>query len=290
MKGVFTALITPFKKSGEVDYAAFEKLLKLQGDAGIHGIVPCGTTGESATLNEKEKKKLIEMSVRYFNGSKVKVIAGTGSNNTETTVDLSRWASMQRVDGILVVTPYYNRPSQKGLLAHYKAVSEAIDCELVPYNVPARTGVSFTTETIVKLGQMKNVTGLKEATANIGWNAELIAALKVSRSKMDLLTGDDPTFLPFLSIGGAGIISVASNLIPQVLLEIYNKKNSELFLKWTPLFKSLFIECNPGPIKFAMNKVYGLPSHTRLPLVKIEPQTEKILLPLIRPVLRGIRD
>lgn len=285
MKGVFTALITPIKKSGEVDYASFEKLLKLQGDAGIHGVVPCGTTGESATLNDKEKKKLIEMSIHYFAGSKTKVIAGTGSNCTETTVELSRWASLQRADGVLVVTPYYNKPTQKGLIAHYKAVSDAIDCELVPYNVPARTGVSMTIDTIVKLGQLKTVTALKEATGNIGWNAELIAALKQAKSKLNLISGDDPTFLPFLSLGGSGIISVSSNLIPKVMIEIYNKKNPELFLKWTNLFKSLFIESNPGPIKFAMSKVYGFPAHTRLPLVKIEPDTEKILLPLIR----GIR-
>lgn len=286
MNGVYTALITPFKKSGEIDFAAFETLLKLQGDAKVHGVVPCGTTGESATLSETEKKKLIEICVQTFRGSKVKVIAGTGSNSTENTIHLSSWASKQGVDGVLVVTPYYNRPTQNGLYTHYEKVSRAIDCDLIPYNVPTRTGVGLTTETIVKLGKLKNATALKEATGNLGWNAELVVALKSSKSKMSLLTGDDPTFLPFLSIGGTGIISVASNIIPKELLKIYSKRETETFLKWVPLFNTLFIESNPGPIKFAMNHIYGIPSHTRLPLVPIKATSEKVLLPL----LRGIKS
>ena len=286
MNGVITALITPFKRSGEIDYKAFEKLLALQGDSGIHGVVPCGTTGESVTLTTVEKKKLIEICVHTFKKSKTKVIAGTGTNNTTESVELSSWASQAGVDGILAVTPYYNKPSQRGLIAHYKAISAAIKCPLIPYNVPGRTAVSMTTETILALSKINHVTALKEATGNIAWDAEIIQKLKKSKSKLVMLSGDDPTFLPFLSIGGEGIISVASNLIPKVMLEIYKKRDEALFLKWTPLFKSLFIESNPGPIKFAMSEVYGLPPHMRLPLVGIETSTKEALTPLIR----GIRS
>lgn len=210
MRGVYTALITPFDSRGGLDLAAFRKVLQDQKDAGISGVIPCGTTGETPTLTIDEKKKLITTAIETLKGSGVKVIAGTGGNNTAETVELSRWASDQGVDGLLVVTPYYNKPSQAGMEAHFKAVADSVRCEVMLYNVPGRTGVSLTAATVAKLAAHPRIRSLKEATGNVVFTSEIIDTLKASGVSMDILSGDDATYLPLLSVGAAGVVSVAS--------------------------------------------------------------------------------
>lgn len=281
MKGVFTALITPFLKDGSIDWKAFDELLKTQGDARVHGVVPCGTTGESPTLYGGEKKKLIERCIHAFKGSPIQVIAGTGSNNTQETVELSKWASQAGAQAVLVVTPYYNKPTPEGLFQHYQAVNEAVDCGIVPYNVPGRTGVSFDIPTILRVAGLSHVVSIKEATGNIEWDQEILEELHHHKKKMTLLSGDDPTFLPFLNLGGHGIISVSSNLIPKTMIQIYEKKEPQLFLNHVSLFKNLFIESNPGPIKYALAKKMKWEETMRLPLVPITETSRRILNPIL---------
>jgi 4-hydroxy-tetrahydrodipicolinate synthase len=284
MRGVYTALITPFDSSNRLDLAAFKKILLDQKAAGVAGVVPCGTTGETPTLSVDEKKTLITTAIETLKGSGVQVVAGTGSNSTQETIEFSKWASGQGVDGILVVTPYYNKPSQAGLEAHFRAVADAVQCEVMLYNVPGRTGVSIAAPTAAKLASHPRIRSLKEATGNVAYTSEIIDSLKAHSTSLDILSGDDATYLPLLCVGATGVVSVASNLFPRAMVAIQKamdqgnyREAQTIHQRFYPLFRDLFVDSNPVPIKYAMEYVGFCGSRVRAPLAPLSTANTDIL-------------
>jgi len=277
IEGIWTALITPFDEDGAIDLDTYIRLLHRQADAGVAGVIPCGTTGEAPALTLDEKKLLIGTALAELAGSGTRVVAGTGSNNQALTLETSKWASDHGVDGVLVVTPYYNKPSQAGLAAHFTTVADAVDCQVVLYNVPSRTGVSFTPATIARLSDHPRITALKEATGSMSFAADVMDHLFAGGHRLTLLSGDDATFFPFCCQGGQGGISVITNLCPGPMLELHDAirhgdldRAREIHWQYFPLFRDLFIECNPVPIKWAMMRA-GLSGATvRPPLHELE--------------------
>lgn len=274
--GVYTALITPFHADGSLDLESFKKILRDQREAKVAGVIPCGTTGESPTLSVEDKKTLITTALDYLKGSDVQVIAGTGSNCTDETLTLSQWASKQGVAGILVVTPYYNKPSQAAMEVHFTKIADAITCPLIAYNVPGRTGVFMSATLIARLAQHPRITSLKEASANLGFLSDVQFQLRAKGLKMDLLSGDDATYLPFLSLGGHGVISVASNLFPREMVALQLSASSgnwvearKLHHRFYPLFRDLFVDSNPVPIKYAMSEFGFCKNTLRSPLIPL---------------------
>jgi len=262
IQGIITALVTPFQSDGSLDLATFDRLIRDQIDAGVSAIIPCGTTGESPTLSGEEKKTLISEAIRICRGSSTAVIAGTGSNNTQETVTLSRWASQEGADAVLIVTPYYNKPSHAGMLTHFIQVADAVQCPVMLYNVPGRTGVSLSPETAAKLSQHPRIRFLKEASGNVALTSEFLDQLRLAGSSLEIFSGDDATFLPLLSVGAKGVVSVASNLFPRAMIQIQTLfeegKNTEaqrIHQHYFPLFRDLFIESNPVPIKLSLAHV-----------------------------------
>jgi 4-hydroxy-tetrahydrodipicolinate synthase len=290
MQGIWTALITPFTSKNEIDLVAFRRILRNQKEAGVAGVVPCGTTGESPTLSLDEKKLLITTALEELKGSSVEVMAGSGTNDTRESIEFSRWVSEQGVRGILVVTPYYNKPSQAGLISHYQRIADSVHCEVVLYNVPGRTGVSLSAESIAQLSRHPRIRSVKEASGNIAFASEIIDQLDLNSSQLDLLSGDDATFLPFLAAGGVGAISVASNLFPRAMIQLWQKMRNQqvtealkIHQKYYPLFRDLFIESNPVPIKYAMEKAGWCQSHVRSPLAPLmESSRQKLDLSMKR--------
>ncbi|MDR3605919.1 MAG: 4-hydroxy-tetrahydrodipicolinate synthase [Oligoflexia bacterium] len=276
MRGVFTAVVTPFDPSGKIDLAAFRKILADQIDAGVAGVIPCGTTGETPALSAEEKKLLIRTAIETVRGTGVKALAGTGTNNTAETIEFSRWAAGEGVDGILVVTPYYNKPSQAGLIAHFNAVADAVSCEVMVYNVPGRTGVSLMAASAAALAAHPRMRSLKEATGNVAFTSEILDALQLAGRSMDVLAGDDATYLPLLSVGAAGVVSVASNLFPRAMVAIQKFADQgnfrdalALHKKFYPLFRDLFVESNPVPVKYAMTHAGLCGDTVRAPLAPL---------------------
>jgi 4-hydroxy-tetrahydrodipicolinate synthase len=271
-EGIFTAIVTPFK-NGVIDQKAYERLVEEQIKAGVHGIVPCGTTGESPTLSKDEKKTLISLTVKIVKG-RVQVIAGTGSNCTRTSVEMTSWAKKAGADGALAVVPYYNKPTQKGLYLHYKEVA-SVGIPIVVYNVPSRTITSITPETLGRLSsELRDIVAIKEATGDMELDKKF---LELTKGKVDLLSGDDGTFFDFMKIGGKGCISVVSNVVPKEMIEIYNlcmkkdvDKAGALNKKLEPLIKALFIESNPIPVKHALHLMGKIGAELRLPLSSME--------------------
>lgn len=294
MRGVWTALITPFNENNELDLLAFRKILKDQRDAGISGVIPCGTTGESPTLTVSEKKKLILTTLDELKGTGVKVFAGTGTNNTAETLEFSTWADQQGVDGLLIVTPYYNKPSQAGLETHYRTIADAVSCDIMLYNVPGRTGISLTAETVVRLAEHPRIRSLKEATGIPSLTSEILDLLLLRQNSMkhslDVLSGDDATYLPLLSIGAVGVVSVVSNLFPRAMVALQTaaengrfEEAQQIHQSYYPLMRDLFIESNPVPIKFAMSWAGWCADHVRLPLVALSPSSvDRLKQSLIR--------
>lgn len=278
-KGAYTALITPFK-GNKVDYNKLGELIEFQIENEIDGIVICGTTGESATLTDKEKKKVIKYTVETVNG-RVPVIAGTGSNNTNHSIELSQYAERVGVDGLLVVTPYYNKTSQKGLIEHYTAIANSVTCPLIIYNVPSRTGLNILPDTVAKLSQIENIVGIKEASNNFSQILELLS--KVPKS-FAVFSGNDDSIVPLLSIGGVGVISVLSNIYPKAVHTMCKayfegdvKFAKDLQLKYAKVIQLLFKEVNPMPVKDAMN-ILGFDVGTpRLPLTTVANDTHELL-------------
>ena len=259
IEGVWTALVTPFDEQGALDMKAFVNLLHHQAEAGVAGVIPCGTTGEAPALTTEEKQTLIGTAIDELKDSKTKVIAGTGSNNADLTLATSRWACERGADGVLVVTPYYNKPSQAGLTAHFRAVADAVTCPVVLYNVPSRTGVNLAPETVAALAAHPGIRALKEATGSLAVAADILDHLHASGTYLNLISGDDATFFPFQCIGGKGVISVTSNLYPGAMLDLYEatgrgdlKTARVLHRRLYPVFRDLFLECNPVPIKHAL--------------------------------------
>lgn len=280
IKGAYTALITPFKENGKINYTKMAELIEYQIENDIDGLVICGTTGESSTLSTKEKKKLVKFSIDKVN-KRVPVIIGTGSNNTKSAIMMSKYAQSVGADGVLLVTPYYNKTSQKGLIEHFTAIADSIDIPCILYNVPSRTGVNIEPDTVFKLSNVKNIVGLKEASNNFSKNLEILS--KVSPN-FNVVSGNDDSIVPLLSIGGTGVISVLSNIFPKDVHMIckaffdgdvaYAK---DLQLKFAGLIKALFCEVNPMPVKDAMNILefnVGIP---RLPLTTVSLNTHELL-------------
>ena len=288
MQGAMTALITPFK-NGKVDEKTYAELIQRQIDNEIDYVVPVGTTGESATLTHDEHKRCIEIAVEVCKGTNTKVLAGAGSNSTHEAIDLAKFAEQKGADAILSVSPYYNKPTQKGLFEHYKALAEAVSIDVVLYNVPGRTCSNIEVETAIKLfDEVKNIVAIKEATGKI----ENVVALK-AKSDISIISGDDAINYPIIASGGRGTISVTANLLPKKIadlvhtalngdLETSRKINEELY----ELNKVLFIESNPIPIKYAMYEAGLLPSlEYRLPLVEPSEESKKKIKEVLKKYL-----
>ncbi|RJP28203.1 MAG: 4-hydroxy-tetrahydrodipicolinate synthase [Candidatus Omnitrophota bacterium] len=279
-KGSIVAIVTPFR-NGKVDGKKFRELIDFQINNGTQGIVPCGTTGESATLSFEEHSRVIELAVEQAKG-RVPVIAGTGSNSTDEAVMLTRHAAEAGADASLQVSPYYNRPTQKGLYQHFKAIADAVDIPIILYNIASRTGVNIEPETIAKLASdCKNIVGVKEASGNL----DQMARIKLlCPENFDLISGDDSLTLPILSIGGTGVISVAANIVPKdvsCLVSEFEKGNivkaRNIHLKLLPLIKALFIETNPIPVKTAMGLMGMCEPGLRLPMTEMLPENSEKL-------------
>jgi 4-hydroxy-tetrahydrodipicolinate synthase len=276
-KGSITALITPFR-DGKVDAQAFRKLVEWQIDQGTHGLVPCGTTGESPTLTHDEHKQVIEICIEAAAG-RVPVIAGTGSNSTAEAVELTRHAKEAGADGALVVTPYYNKPTQEGLYLHYEAINDCADIPILIYNIPGRSVVDMSVDTMARLFKLSNIVGVKDATANMARVSQQRAAMGVDFIQ---LSGEDATALGFMAHGGAGCISVTANIAPALCSEFQLAclaGNFRLALqlqdRLMPLHDSLFVESNPGPVKYAAAKLGLCNGETRLPLAPIGAASRK---------------
>ncbi len=278
-KGAASAVPTPFNKYG-VNIKEFEKFLNFQIENNIDALVVCGTTGESSTMTKDEKMEVIKCAVRVANG-KIPVIAGTGSNNTKDAIEMSKAAQDLGVDAVLLVTPYYNKTSQTGLITHYEKISNSINIPIVLYNVPSRTGLNINPETCWELSKISNIVAIKEASGNISQVAQIA---NLCGDNLYIYSGNDDQIIPICSLGGLGVISVLSNVKPKYTHDIvYNYLNGNLNLardmqlKSLPLINSLFSDVNPIPVKSALNKIgfdFGLP---RLPLVEMNKDKEKIL-------------
>lgn len=278
-EGLYTALITPFR-NGKIDFYNLAVLLEAQIAGGVDGVVPCGTTGESPTLSNEEHSELIKKTVEIVNG-RVSVIAGTGSNSTSEAVALSKKAETDGVDGLLIVNPYYNKPNQKGLYLHYKAVANSVKIPIILYNIPGRTGVNLTVETIQKLASIENVVSVKEAAGSV---AQMTDIIYNTPDDFTLISGDDNLLLPCLSVGGKGIISVLSNLLPAEVKKVVSlhkegkiEEARKQFFKIYPLCRAMFLDTNPIPVKKAMELLGLSTSELRLPLTPLEDENIAIL-------------
>ena len=274
--GAGTAIATPFYENGEVNYDSFAKMIEFQVENGIDAIIVCGTTGEASTLTHEEHLAVIKFCVEKVAG-RVPVIAGTGSNCTETAIYLSQEAEKYGVDGLLVVTPYYNKATQKGLYEHFKMVADAVKVPIILYNIPGRTGVGMKPETIVSLcNDVENIVGVKEASGNFSHIVELMAQAK---GNVDVYSGNDDQIVPLLSLGGKGVISVLSNVAPQETHDLCQKffdgdlqGSLEIQLKAQNLISALFCEVNPIPVKKALNLMGMEFGPMRRPLTDMEPE------------------
>ena len=280
-KGSITALVSPFN-NGNIDIGAFEKHIEFQINGGSNGIVPCGTTGESPTLSHDEHQQLIERSVKVSNG-RIPVIAGTGSNSTEEAVALTKHAEKSKVDAVLVVTPYYNKPTQEGLYQHYKTINDNVGIPIIIYNIPPRSVVDMSVDTMARLYELKNIAGVKDATADLN---RVDLQLKKMGPEFIQLSGEDGTAMEFNSRGGVGCISVTANVAAKLCSEFQEaslkredkesiKKTKEINNKLMPLHKALFIESNPSPVKYAASLLNLSTEDVRLPLVKLTEKTKK---------------
>ncbi len=274
LKGCGTALVTPFKANQQLDEEALIRLVEYQLKEGIDFLVPCGSTGESATLNLEEHLRVIEI-VKNIAKGKVPVIAGAGGYNTKKVIAMAREVEKLGVDGLLSVTPYYNKPNQEGLYQHFKAIAESIQVPIFLYNVPPRTNTNMLPETVLRLSQIENIVGIKEATGDI---SQISDQAMIYPEDFIMLSGDDANTLPLIALGGKGLISVASNEIPGLMTQFVHrclegkfeearKMQKRIYL----LMKSNFLEVNPIPVKFALSKMGMIEENYRLPLVPMSP-------------------
>ena len=279
-EGSFVALVTPFKDDESLDEAKLKELIEFQIDGGIHGIVPCGTTGESPSLSEEEHDRVIELTVETVNG-RVPVIAGTGSNSTTRTLRATEHAKAAGADAALIVTPYYNKPNQQGLYAHYMKVADSVDIPIIIYNVPGRCGTDILSDTVARLAEHPNIVGLKEATGELKRASEVVS---MCPDDFVVLSGDDINTLPILSVGGKGVISVVANVNPADIAETCNAFKAgnielarKLHYKTMQLAVDLFIETNPIPAKTALMLMGKLNGQLRLPLAPLTPANQETL-------------
>jgi 4-hydroxy-tetrahydrodipicolinate synthase len=280
LTGSMVALITPMYENGDVDFDALEKLVNFHIESGTRAIVSVGTTGESATLNHDEHIEVMKKTIEYSNG-RIPVIAGTGANSTSEAIELTQAAKDINADACLLVTPYYNKPTQEGLYQHYKKIAESVEIDQILYNVPGRTGVDMSVDTITKLANIPNIIGVKDATGDLNIAKSLIEKCPES---FILLSGDDGTAIDFILLGGHGGISVTANVVPEILSKAYDlaiRGNSDkakvIDLKISNLHSHLFLESNPIPVKWAMHKMGYCERGIRLPLTLLSFDSQKII-------------
>jgi 4-hydroxy-tetrahydrodipicolinate synthase len=279
LKGAITAIVTPFK-NGQLDEEAYRQLIERQIEGGIHGLVPCGTTGESPTLSHAEHKRVVEICLDQVK-KRVPVIAGAGSNSTAESLELTKHAEAAGADYALMITPYYNKPTQEGLYQHYKTVTDATKIPIVVYNVPGRTSVNLLPETMARLAQIPNIVGLKDATGDLKQGAK---TLELCGDKITVLSGDDFTTLPLMCVGGLGVISVVSNVVPGDMAGMCNaffkgdlEGAKKLHYKMWPLIEAMFYETNPVPVKAAMKMLGKITGEVRQPLCPMSAANEEKL-------------
>lgn len=266
--GALIAIVTPFR-NGKVDERAFGDLIEWQIASGTNGIVPCGTTGESATLSHREHHRVIELTVEVVN-RRVPVIAGTGSNSTEEAVSLTKHAKQAGADGALIITPYYNKPTQEGLYWHYKMIAESVELPQILYNIPGRTGVNMSPSTVARLCGLQNIVGIKEGSGSVQQASEIV---QTCGERITVLAGDDALTLPMMAVGGKGVISVTSNVAPSQMARLVQAFSSSridearrIHFALSPLFNALFYETNPIPVKTALGMMGKIDPELRLPL------------------------
>ena len=289
LRGAFTAMITPMKEDGSIDYDGYRKLLRFQMKEGIDGLVPLGTTGETPTLDEDEEQRIIDVvmeEVRAFEkerGVKIPVVLGAGSNNTRDAVRYTERAKKAGADAALVVTPYYNKPSSEGIFRHFEAVSR-VGIPILVYNIAGRTGKNIDTPTLSRIADLPNIAGVKEASGSISQMTDVIDTIKSKHPDFSVLSGDDAMTLPLIACGGDGVVSVVSNAAPAPVTEMVKAALSgdyeaarKIHYRLLPFFKAAFVDGNPTSIKYAMH-VKGLPSGSvRLPLVDVHDEAKKII-------------
>jgi len=279
LKGSIVAIVTPFKR-GKVDEKAFGDLIEWHIAQGTNAIVPCGTTGEASTLDYKEHYRVIDIAVKIVSG-RVPVVAGTGANSTDETIEITEHARKSGADAALLVTPYYNKPTQEGLYRHYKMVAEQVDIPIVLYNVPGRTAVNMLPPTVARLAEIKNIIAIKEATGDMKQVSEVI---RLCGDRMIVISGDDFTTLPLLALGGKGVISVSANVMPKEVSQMcsfwmkgQHDKARALHYKLEPLNASMFIETNPIPVKTALAMMGKIREEFRMPLCEMAPANKEKL-------------
>lgn len=282
--GSLVAIVTPFRQ-GKIDERALGELIEWQIAKGTNGIVPCGTTGESATLSHDEHNRVIELTVEVVH-RRVPVIAGTGSNCTEEAIALTRHAKQAGVDGALLITPYYNKPTQEGLYRHYKAVAEAVDLPLVLYNIPGRTGVNMLPATIARLSSIQTIIGVKEGSGSVQQASDIV---QMCGNRLTVLAGDDSLTLPMMAVGGKGVITVTANIMPAEMASLVKafgegkvEEARRLHFKLSPLFAALFYETNPIPVKEALGLMGKIDPELRLPLCSMAQDTREKLIRVLK--------
>ena len=278
-KGSITAMVTPFK-NGDLDVENFEKFVEFQISNGSNGLVPGGTTGESPTLEHSEHKRIIDLSVKISNG-RVPIIAGTGSNSTKEAIELTKFAESAKVDAALIVTPYYNKPTQEGLYQHYKAINDSVGIPIIIYNIPGRSVVDMSVETMTRLYELKNIIGVKDATGDLNRVTE---QKKSMGNDFLMLSGNDENSYEFNKKGGSGCISVSSNVAPKICSEFHRLSLSgngieakKIFDKLLPLHEVMFVESNPVPAKYSLSLLNLMNDEVRLPLVTGTEESKKII-------------
>jgi len=284
LKGSLVALITPFR-NGKVDEKAFQDFVEWQIGQGTHGVIPCGTTGESPTLSHAEHKRVVELCVEVAKG-RIPVVAGSGSNSTEEAIDLTRHAKEVGADAALVVTPYYNKPTQEGLYQHYKAINDAVDLPIIIYNIPARCVVDMSIATMARLAKLPNIVGVKDATNDLARPLRTRASIGEDFS---MLSGEDVTVMAFMAQGGDGCISVTANVAPRAcadMHEAWQKGDTAAAMKINarllPLHDALFVETSPAPVKYACSLLGKGTADVRLPLVPASPQAQEAVRTAMR--------
>ena len=279
-EGVATALVTPFDKRLKVDYAAFEKLVVSQLRGGVKALVVGGTTGEGSTLTEKERERLISVAATTV-GGRIPVVAATGSNDTAIAIKRSTAAVEAGADALLVITPYYNKTSVNGLIRHFFAVADSVDAPVIIYNVPTRAGMDISADTYYKLSRHPNIVGVKESSGDF---TKIISTAQRCKNDLYMYSGNDDTFVPFMSCGGRGIISVLSNVCPSAVVHMYNAfsrgdtaRATESQMAYNGLIEALFCQVNPIPVKYALSKLGIIGNNLRLPLVPLDERYKRLV-------------
>lgn len=283
-KGSGVAIITPFNEKG-VDFDKLRELIEWHISENTDAIIVCGTTGEATTMSENEKKETIKFTVDVVN-KRIPVIAGTGGNDTLRSIEMSKYAESVGVDGLLVITPYYNKTNAEGLIRHFKAINDSVNTPIILYNVPSRTNMNITAETLVKLSELGNVKAIKEASGNISQIAKMKA---LCGDKIDIYSGNDDQVIPIMSLGGIGVISVVANIVPKVFHDMTHaylngdvNKALDLQINYLELANNLFIETNPIPVKTALNLIGKEVGHLRLPLYEMDEANKEILVKTLK--------